>query len=83
MFILKPCSDGNVPTYTTIIKLKKIAFKINSQNIKQNVAIQVTFISEINSRLERFLAKYDCFFKDLCVHFEPLLVWESAYVCHH
>ena len=36
----------------------KDAFKINSQNIKQNAGIQVTFISEIKRRLEHFLAKY-------------------------
>ena len=71
-----------MPTYTTTIKLKKMAFKINSQNIKENVGTQVTFISEIKPRLERFLEKYDCFFGDLCVHFEPLLRWECAYVCH-
>ena len=71
-----------MPTYATTIKLKKVAFKINSQNIKQNVGMQVTFISEIKLRLERFLVKYDCYFGDMCIHFEPLLGWEYAYVCH-
>ena len=52
-------------------ELKKMAFKISNQNIKQN-----------KPRLERFLAKYDGFFGDLCVHFEPLLGCECAYVCH-
>ena len=28
-----------------------------------------------------FLAKYDCFFSDLCVRFEPLLGWKYAYAC--
>ena len=54
---------------------------MNSQNIKQKFGIQVTFISEIKPQKERFLAKYDCYFGDLCVHFKPPLRWESAYVC--
>ena len=66
-------------TYATIKELKIMAFKINSQKIKQKFAIQVIFISEIKPRLERFLAKYEWFFRDLCVHFEPLLGWEYAY----
>ena len=44
--------------------------------------IQVTFISEIKPQKERFLEKYDCFFKDLCILLEPLLGWERAYVCN-
>ena len=48
---------GNVPTHATTKELKKMAFKINSQNIKQNIGIQVIFISEIKPQLERFLAK--------------------------
>ena len=41
------------------------------------------FVLEI--KLERYicLAKYECYFGDLCVHFEPLLGWESAHVCHN
>ena len=69
-------------TYATTKELKKMEFKINSQKIKQIVGIQVIFISEVKPRLERFLAKYDRFFRDLCVHFEPLLGWEYAYVYH-
>ena len=68
-------------TYATTKKLKIMAFKINSQKIKQKFGIQVIFISEIKPRLERFLAKYECFFRDLCAHFEPLLGWEYAYAC--
>ena len=68
-------------TYATIKELKIMAFKINSQKIKQKFGIQVIFISEINPLIERFLAKYECFFRDLCVHFEPLLGWEYAYAC--
>ena len=41
----------------------------------------MTFISEIKPQKERFLAKYDCYFGDLCVHFETPLGWETAYVC--
>ena len=48
-------------------------FRINNQNIKQKFGIQVTIISEIKPQKERFLAKYDCFFGVLWVHFEPLL----------
>ena len=59
-----------------------MTFRINSQNIQQKFGIQVTFISEIKPQKERFLEKYDCFFKDLCIHLEPLLGWERAYVCN-
>ena len=68
--------------YATTKELKKMAFKINTQNIKQKFGIKLTFISEIKPRKECFLAKQDCFLGDLCVHFEPLLGWEYAYVCH-
>ena len=34
-------------TYVTIKKLKKKALTINSQNIKQAIGIQMTFILEI------------------------------------
>ena len=51
-----------MPTQATTKELKKMAFKINIQNIKENVGIQVIFISEIKPGLERFLVKYDCFF---------------------
>ena len=57
-------------------------FRINNQNIKQKFGIQVTFISEIKPQKEPFLAKYDCFFGDLWVHFEYLLGWECACICH-
>ena len=42
----------------------------------------MTFILENKLQKEYFLAKYDSFFSELCVHFEPLLRWECAYVCH-
>ena len=69
-------------TYATTKKLKKIPFRINSQNIKQRVFTRVTFISEIKPQKKGFLAKYVRFFRDLCVHFEHLLGLEYAYVCH-
>ena len=59
-----------------------MTYRINSQNIQQKFGIQVTFISEIKPQKERFLEKYDCFFKDLCILLEPLLGWERAYVCN-
>ena len=57
---------------TTEKELKKMSFKINSQNIKQKFGKQVTFILEIKPQKERFLAKSDCFFRDLCIRFESL-----------
>ena len=69
--------------YATTKELKKKAFRVNSQNIEQAIKILVIFILEINLQKERFLAIYDGFFRDLCVHFESLLRWECAYVCHH
>ena len=69
-------------TYATTKELKKIAFRTNSKNIKRRVGIQVTFISGIKPQKKGFLAKYDRFFGDLCVHFEHLLELECAYVCH-
>ena len=68
--------------------MKKNAFKINGQNIKQTIGIQVTFITEKKLQIENVCEKFeclfvDCFFANLCVHFERLLEWESAYVCHH
>ena len=71
-------------TYATTKELQKIAFRINSQNIKQRVGIQVTFISEKTPQKKKvFLTKYDLFFGDLCAHFEHLLGLECAYVCHN
>ena len=69
-------------THATAEELEKMAFMVNTQNIKQKFVIQVTLISDIKPQKQRFLAKYDCFFGDLCVHFQPLLGWECVYVCH-
>ena len=39
VFISKPCQDGNVDTYTKTQELKKNAFKLNSEIIKQIIGI--------------------------------------------
>ena len=81
--ILSPCQDGNVHIlYTTTTELENKAFTINSQHIEQPVEIIVTLISEINFK-KMHLAKHDCFFADLCIHFEPLIGQQYPYVCHH
>ena len=59
------------------------AFPINSKNVEQAIWILVPFISEVNPQKEKYLAKYDCFLADICVHFEPLLGWKCAYICYH
>ena len=51
--------------------------------MKQAIGIQVTFIAGKKLQKEHFLAKKHCLLGDLCVHFEPLLGWECAYVCHN
>ena len=43
--------------HVTTKELKKMTFRINSQNIQQKFGIQVTFISEIKPQKERFLEK--------------------------
>ena len=70
------------------IRNKKMAFTVNIQNIKQAIGIQVTFILKDDLHLsgkkvqkEHFLAKKHCLSGNLCVHFEPLLRCECAYVC--
>ena len=62
--------------------MKMMTFRINSQNIEQAFGIKVTCITEIKPQREPFLAKKSSLFGDFCVYFEPLLGWESAYVCH-
>ena len=69
-------------THATTEELEKMAFMVITQNFKQKFVIQVTFISDIKPQKQRFLAKYDCFFGDLCVHFQSLLGRECVYVCH-
>ena len=69
--------------YVTTKELKTMAIRINSQNVKQAIGIQGTFIMEKNLQKVRFLAKNHSHFGNLCVHFEHLLGWECTYVCHH
>ena len=59
-----------------------MASRIISQNVEQAFGIQATFITKIKPQKERFLAKSNLF-DDLCIHFEPLLGWECAYVWHN
>ena len=75
-----PCKTSN--WHTSDFHHRKKAFKINNQNIKQIFGIQVTFILKVKPQKERFLGKYDCFFGDLYAHFQPLLGWKCACVCH-
>ena len=46
--ILNPCSDGNVRTYASTKELKQKVFTINSQHIKQEIDLRVTFMLIIN-----------------------------------
>ena len=50
-------------TYATTNELKKMAFRINSQNVEQVFGIQVTFISEIKPQTERFLENKTVFWR--------------------
>ena len=43
----------------------------------------MNLILEIKLKRYISLEKCGCYFGDLRVHFEPLLGWESAYVCHN
>ena len=56
-FILNPCQDENVPTYATTKELKKMSLRINSQNIRQEIGIQVAFIMGKKLQKEHFLVK--------------------------
>ena len=42
----------------------------------------MTFITKKELQKEYFLARKHCLFGDFRVHFEPVLEWECAYVCH-
>ena len=69
-------------TYATTQELKKKHFKQKKKNnIKEANGLQVNFVFEI--KLKRYIcfAKYDSYFGDWCVHFDPMLRWECAYVC--
>ena len=43
----------------------------------------MNFVFQIKLKRYIYFAKYDCCFGNSCVHFEPLLGWECAYVCHN
>ena len=53
---LNTCQDGNVHTHAKTYELKKKKFTLNSQNIKQVIGIQGTFI------LETKLQQLECAF---------------------
>ena len=74
---LNQCDDVNVCTYAATKELKSKALTVNSQNIRYVIAIQVKKSFKNNI----FFVKYNCFFGDLWVHFEPLLGWEYAHIC--
>ena len=80
VFILNPCQDGNVDPYTTTQELKKNAFKLNSEIIKQIIGTQLTFILEIKLQKELLLEKYNFFFCNGFLHFGRLLGCECAFV---
>ena len=63
--------------------MKKKAFMINIENIKQAIVIQVIFILEINLEKEHFFSKIWLFFCDSIFNFESWLGRESSYVCHY
>ena len=70
-------------THVAAKEMKKKSFAVKIQNIKEAIEIQVTLISENKDQKGYFFeSKYNHFFRKVCVHFEPLLGWESAQVCH-
>ena len=48
--------------YATIKELKKDAFMVKTQNRKQAIGIQASFIAEVKLQKVHFLAKYNYFF---------------------
>ena len=59
-------------------EVKKKVYTINSQNKKQAIGIQVTFILENKLQKNIILPKYGHFFSYWFVHFVPLLRWKCA-----
>ena len=53
-YTLNYCLDVNVQTYVTIQELTKKAFTGNSQNKKEAIGMQFTFILEINLQKQHF-----------------------------
>ena len=54
-------NNGNVENYATIKELKKDAFMVKTQNTKQAIGIQPSFIAEIKLQKVHFLTKYNYF----------------------
>ena len=70
-------------THAATKEMKNKSFAVKIKDIKEAIEIQVTLISENKDQKKYFLkSKYNHFFRKVCVHFEPLLGWESAQVCH-
>ena len=64
------------------LRTEKKAFTVNRKNIKQKIAIKMTFILEVSFK-SIFLSKYDHFSICWCMYFEHILGWECAYLCHN
>lgn len=82
MPFLKPCYNLYMRIYATSKELKKKAFSVKCQNMKQAVSMEVTFIL-VNKHQKNFFYQNTTLFRKLCINFEPLLGWESVYVCHN
>ena len=54
-------NNGNMENYATIKELKKDAFMVKTQNTKQAIGIQASFIAEIKLQKVHFLTKYNYF----------------------
>ena len=52
------------------------------RNKRQAIGIQVTSSQKIIIEKNILLSNCDHFFRKLCVHLEPLLGWESAFISH-
>ena len=71
------CYDENMNTYATTYKLRRKAFTVNSQNIKQAYGIQLSFVLEINLQKEEFIEKCHASI------FEPFLEWDCVQAWHY
>ena len=67
VFVLNFSQNEYLHTYATTKELKKMALKINSQNIKQTFETQAIFISEIKPRPECFFKQNMTVFSETCV----------------
>ena len=59
-------------THSSTLEMKKKAFTVNGNNIKQAIEIEETFISGNKFQKDHFLVIYDYFSSNLCIQFEPL-----------